>query len=204
MRCVPRGLCVWRRSRRIDPYVPVVGVDAHTRASTSASTTVAPVTGGNRSTPSQHITSREAFYPKLIWVVDGTRRKRDRAQLTNAWNDGVSVGKSSLVRQAFWGDCGLLEEWAGSNAPIFFDLGETERLWWLLAKSNDVWAYVAQFPRAQFIEWHRSTATEMARQCEKLVNDIPKLITDYESRPRVQPVTWNPLQPPRPRRPFRL
>ncbi len=148
--------------------------------------------------------SREAFYPKLIWVVDGTRRKRDRAQLIRAWNDGVSFRGSSLVRKAFSDDCGLLREWAGSNAPIFFDLGEMERLWWLFAKSTNAWVYLAHFPRAQFIECHRSTATELARQFDEFVSDIPKLIADYESRSRAQPLRWDPLQPRGFRRHFRL
>ena len=149
--------------------------------------------------------SREAFYPKLIWVVDGTRRKRDRAQLISAWKDGVPVGGNSPVRKAFSADCRLLREWAGSNAPIFFDLGEMDRLWWLCAKSTNGSAYVHAFSRAQFIEWHRSTATEAARQFDEFVSDIlPKLIADYESRPRAQPLRWDPLQPRGLRRSFRF
>ncbi len=146
--------------------------------------------------------SREAFYKKLVWVVNGTRRKRDRVQLIRAWKEGVPVGGNSLVRKAFSDDCGLLREWAGSNAPIFFDLGETERLWWLFAKSTNAWVYLAHFPRAQFIECHRSTATEIPRQFDEFVSDIPKLIADYESR--AQPLRWDPLQPRGLRRSFRL
>jgi len=149
--------------------------------------------------------SREAFYPKLVWVVDGTRRKRDRAQLIRAWEEGVPFGGNSLVRKAFSDNCGLLREWAGSNAPIFFDLGEMERLWWLCAKSTNGSAYVHPFSRAQFIEWHRNTATGAARQFDEFVSDmLPKLIADYESRPRAQPLRWDPLQPRRLRRSFRF
>jgi len=100
------------------------------------------------------------------------------------------------VRKVFSDDCGLLREWAGSNAPIFFDLGEMEGLWWLFAKNTNGSAYIHLFSRAQFIEWHRSTATGAARQFEVFVNDIlPKLIADYESRSRAQPLRWDPLQP---------
>lgn len=140
--------------------------------------------------------SREAFYPKLIWVVDGMRRKRDREQLIRAWNQGVPVGGNSLVRKSFSDNCGLLREWAGSNVPIFFDLGEMERLWWLFGKSDKGSAYLHPFSRAQFVEWHRNTATEAARQFDEFVSVLlPKLIADYESRPRAQPLTWDPLQP---------
>ena len=74
--------------------------------------------------------SRDTFYPKLVWVVDGARRKRDRTQFLNAWKEGMQVGGNSLVRRAFSDKCVLLREWAGSHAPIFFDFGE-EVLWWL-------------------------------------------------------------------------
>jgi hypothetical protein len=148
--------------------------------------------------------SREGFYPKLIWVVDGTRRKRDRAQLINAWKEGVPVGGNSMVRRAFSDDCRLLREWAAGNAPIFLDLGDTEALWWLFAKSSNVSAYVAPYSRAQFIECHRSTGTEIARQFDECVSDIPKLIADYESHRRARPLRQDPLRPQTPRRRFRF
>ena len=149
--------------------------------------------------------SREAFYPKLIWVVDGTRLKRDRAQFARAWNEGVPVGGNALVRKAFSDDCRLLREWADTNAPIFFDLGEMDRLWWLFARNTNGSAYLHPFSRAHFIAWHRSTATVAARQLDEfLTKELPQLIADYESRARTQPLRWDPLQPRGPRRPFRF
>lgn len=149
--------------------------------------------------------SRDAFYPKLIWVVNGTRRKRDKAQLLEAWKEGVPVGTSSLVRRVFSDSCRLLGEWAGSDAPIFFDLGEEQVLWWLLAKSTDGRAYVARFPRAQFIEIHCSGATQKAHDIfDEFVKDVSKLVADYESHLRVQPLRWDPLQPRGLRRSFRF
>ena len=149
--------------------------------------------------------SREAFYSKLIWVVNGTRRKRDRAQLIRAWEEGVPVGVNSPVRKVFSDNCRLLLEWAGTSAPIFFDLGEMERLWWLFAKGANGSAYLHPFARAQFIEWHRSTATGAARQLDEFVSDIlPKLVVDYESHRRAQPLRQDPLQPRTSRRRFRF
>jgi competence protein CoiA len=51
--------------------------------------------------------SRETFYPKLIWVVNGTRRKRDAEQFLNAFNAGLRVG---AFRRAFSDGCVLLRE----------------------------------------------------------------------------------------------
>src|SRR5207302_491390 len=95
---------------------------------------------------------RDAFYKKLIWVVDGTG-KRDRAGFLNALRAGRSVGAS--IRMDFPDECALLRKWAGSDAPIFFDFGEEGPLWWLFAKSPGGPAYVAPFSRTNFIEIHR-------------------------------------------------
>jgi hypothetical protein len=129
--------------------------------------------------------SRDAFYPKLIWVVNGTRRKRDSAQILKAWNEGARVGENSPVRKAFSDGCVLLREWAGTNAPIFIDCGDV--LWWLIAKSTDGLTYVAPYSRARFIESHRVAATEIAaREFDEFVNDIPKLVAAYEAHFRAQ------------------
>jgi competence protein CoiA len=127
--------------------------------------------------------SRDGFYPRLIWVVNGTRRKRDGEQLLRAWNEGVPVGANSTIRRTFSDECVLLREWIGSRSPIFFDLGEEKPLWWLFARSTSESAYVAPYSRAKFIEGHRVGATEIAaREFDEFVNDIPKLVAEYESR----------------------
>jgi len=129
--------------------------------------------------------SRDTFYPKLVWVVDGARRKRDRTQFLNAWKEGKPVDANSLVRRAFSDKCVLLREWSGSHAPIFFDFGE-EVLWWLFSKIPNGPVYIAQFLRTEFIEILRGGASQMARDFEELVKDLSKLVADYESHLRAQ------------------
>jgi competence protein CoiA len=135
--------------------------------------------------------SREAFYPKLIWVIDGTRRKRDESQFLNAFNDGLPVG---AFRRAFSDRCVLLREWGGSNAPILLDFGG-EALWWLVARSTDGSMYVLPYSRARFMESHRGGAPEAAQDFDKFVNGTPKLIADCESLLQAQPLRWGPMQP---------
>jgi hypothetical protein len=139
--------------------------------------------------------SRDAFYRKLIWVVDGTRRKRDKAQFLKAWNEGVPVGANSLVRRAFSDDCVLLREWAGSNAPIFFDFGDPQVLWWLFARSAGGSTYLAPYSRATFVESHRGAAPEIGREFDAFMNDIPTLVADYESHLRAPSLTRPATQP---------
>jgi len=124
--------------------------------------------------------SRENFYPKLIWVVNGARRQRDRPQLISAWNGGAP-GPNSRVRRIFSDDCVLLREWGGSNT-VFFDFEDLDVLWWLFGKSTNGWAYVVQFPRAVFIASHCAGATEEASQgFDNFVITFPKQLAEYES-----------------------
>ncbi len=76
--------------------------------------------------------SRDTFYQKLVWVVDGTRRKRDGAQFLNALNRGIPIGSNSPIVRTISNKCVLLREWAGSPSPVFFDFGGEQVLWWLL------------------------------------------------------------------------
>jgi hypothetical protein len=146
--------------------------------------------------------SRDAFYRKLIWVVDGTRRKRDKAQLLNAWEEGVPLGANSSVRKVFSDDCSLLREWAGSNTPIFFDLGDVQLVWWLVATSTNGLVYLAPYSRNRFIESHRGGAADLAREFDEFVNDVPKLVANYESQLRAQSLQYAAMQPLRRRRRF--
>lgn len=146
--------------------------------------------------------SREAFYTRLIWVVDGMRRKRDKAQLLRAWKDGVGFTRAPMLRKAFVDECALLRDWAGARTPSFFDLGEPEALWCLLATSNG-WAHLHPVSRSDFIEWLRNPSADAARRFEEFVSEAPQLIAAHETRARTH-VVGNPLQRRSVRRHFRF
>lgn len=147
--------------------------------------------------------SREGFYPKLLWVVNGARRKRDKAQLMRAWKEGRALHEAPLVRKVFSDDYALLREWTGSKAPIFFDFGNAEHLWWVYVRNANGWAYAAQLPRAQFIACHRRLASAVG-PFDDFVTYVLQLIAVDESRGRIQRLQWDPLRPRRPRRHFRF
>lgn len=123
--------------------------------------------------------SRDVFYSKLIWVVDGTRRKRDEAQFVKALNEGASVGQTSHVRQVWSNECALLREWAVGHAPVFFDFGG-ELLWWLFAGRPDRPMYVWQVPRAAFIGIHRGLVAQT--DFDEIMKEVHRLVADYEAQ----------------------
>jgi len=124
--------------------------------------------------------SRERFYPKLIWVVDGLRRKRDKAGFQRAWDHHYTRSQSEdSPGRVVWSDEGaLLRDWAGSRAHVFFDLGDEQALWWLAPTapivSND-WAIVARISRFDFIEAHQSAMTQGALDFDSILEFLRKV-----------------------------
>jgi hypothetical protein len=139
--------------------------------------------------------ARDAFYPKLIWVVDGTRRKRDRSQLLSAWECGVPVVNGLHLRTATSDGCTLLREWAGSNVPTFFDLGDEHVLWWLVARSTDGSAHVQPYLRTQFIDSHRGTRPELGHQFDNELHELSAVLAEYDSRRQARALGQAPIQP---------
>jgi hypothetical protein len=134
--------------------------------------------------PPEERRSRDAFYRKLVWVVDGTRLKRDLAQFDAALSGGVRIG-SSVIRIFFSNECSILRKWVGSETPVFLDFGGESDLWWILKGMSNGATYVAPFPRVQLIEIHRAGATQETRDIfEKFVNDINSLVSHFESHRR--------------------
>lgn len=132
--------------------------------------------------PPEERRSRNAFHRKLVWVVDGTRREQDLTRFDNALSGGTRLG-SSVIRIPFSNECRILREWVGSDAPVFLDFGGESDLWWILQGTPNGPAYVAPFPRGQFIEIHRVGAIQETRDIfDKFVKDISGLVTQFESQ----------------------
>jgi competence protein CoiA len=130
--------------------------------------------------------SRDAFYPKLVWVVNGARRKRDSVQFLNALNRGRPIGSNARIRIPSSDECAILGEWAGSHAPVFIDFGVGPTLWWILSGTPGGSADVAPFSRSDFIEIHRGGATQKAREFEEFVNELRNPVSRNKSHSLTQ------------------
>ena len=102
--------------------------------------------------------ARNNFYNKLVWVVDGTRRKTDISQFKKAIEESTVICEEPLVRRVlFPEECRLLKEWDNSNSLIFFDFQEVNStkqimLWFLYPKISTSETFISPFPRGYFIE----------------------------------------------------
>ncbi len=124
--------------------------------------------------------ARTAFYGKLIWVVDGTRRKNDIPQFSKTLNMARPFGGKANIRRVPSNECRLLQEWEGSHTPVFFDFGG-DQLWWLLDSPSKGVAYVAPFLRLELIHIHRAGEQKNIQSFDQFVSDIGKLCTDNEA-----------------------
>ena len=121
--------------------------------------------------------SRNAFYSKIVWIVDGLRRERDKSQFQNVLNGstGVIWGNITIHRVCIPAESKLLNEWLSSGVPVFFDFQESKdlkhsRLWFLIPKTSNNIAYLIPFSGSNFIEVHNNKGFD-----EMAYDIIPKL-----------------------------
>lgn len=139
--------------------------------------------------------SRDAFYPKLAWVVNGARRKRDSEQFRNALNHGMHDGSNARIRIPFADECALLRDWVGCDAPVFIDFGAGPTLWWILRGTPGGSVEVAPFARSDFIEIFRGGAKQKSREFEDFVNSLRNRASRAEAQPMVQGLIRTDTQP---------
>jgi hypothetical protein len=72
--------------------------------------------------------ARENFYQKMVWVVDGLARVRDRkrffASLAKDSKRDPIVKEKPLTYSVRSNEGALLRDWVDSRKPVFFDFGD--------------------------------------------------------------------------------
>lgn len=104
--------------------------------------------------------SRNTFYAKLVWVLDGTRRKRDKPCFHRIL-DEYEIRSDDPRFKAVIGpdDCKLIKEWHESNALVFLDFQYEDEnkqpiIWFLFPKVAENEAHLFPISRDYFIELH--------------------------------------------------
>jgi hypothetical protein len=93
--------------------------------------------------------SRDYFYNKLIWIVDGTRRTTDIKQFQN------EIKQAHIVYYLEYPeDYRLIREWGSSQSLVFVDFG-TDELW--LIYNDDC---ISAFSRNSFVELMNNTQSD--------------------------------------------
>ena len=95
--------------------------------------------------------SREEFYRPMVWVVNGQRLKRDRPRFFGSLRCRIAMSTSRLTWSVPVERCVLLQKWAGSRVPVFFDFGRPV-LWALDPRKPKGVAVLTPVYRKNFLE----------------------------------------------------
>jgi len=138
--------------------------------------------------------AREAFYQKMVWVVDGARRKNDKSQFSKALEGRKLAGIAlDLWKILVTGECALLRDWTDSRTPVFFDFSGCDKpeypyLWCLIRVVNGK-AYVLRVLREDFMKYHSPEAKINNMNFLELLENFNKITEMIEimSQPRKAP-----------------
>lgn len=130
---------------------------------------------------------RDAFYQNLVWVVDGSRRKRDIPQFEKAVSEGEIVNAKPKIWSVITDKCALLREWAGCHASAFFDFDGINKpksgtLWWLLPWSTNGKSYILKVPCTDFIKFHCIGANSKGQDFAEILKKYRKIIIDIQQK----------------------
>jgi competence protein CoiA len=103
---------------------------------------------------------RESFYKKMLWIIDGTRLKKDYPRFLKAKEHFRLTPKKNHFIVDFPDEC-FPSAWIGSSVPVIFDFKGVEKinyandwrypLYFLYPKSNTRETFVAMVSRHSFI-----------------------------------------------------
>ena len=118
----------------------------------------------------QERTAREKFYKSMVWVVDGTRLKRDSTLFFKEWNSyGISAvrktDKPGIFEVLFPEFC-FPPAWLKSSVPVIFDF-QDDSMDDSKGKCNILYCLFPQFGRkARVAEISRKAFTETTKNGE--------------------------------------
>jgi hypothetical protein len=130
-------------------------------------------------------TSREKFYENMVWIVDGTRLKRDYPRFLKEWNNnGISeiykTDKAGIFKVGFPEYC-FPSAWLNSSVPVIFDFrgddftDDSESLrntLYCLFPQVGRYARVAEISRKAFIS--ATTNGEWTSRVQEFINDYSR------------------------------
>jgi hypothetical protein len=109
--------------------------------------------------------AREMFYQKMVWVVDGRRRKRDRARFFASLDAAVVINHEPRIVSIPSNEGALLRDWGASRVPVYFDFGDLTKpgdtLWRRNPCNSTGMAYLSRLPKTLFLHIHLKGLEEM-------------------------------------------
>ena len=97
--------------------------------------------------------SREEFYEKMIWVVDGKLRPTYEEQFVKCLEFAqLPIPNVPAFARLSQTTGRLLKQWACRNVHVLLDFGEKGPLWWLIPKQGIQGQWITRLSREQFVQ----------------------------------------------------
>jgi len=149
--------------------------------------------------------SRERFYKKLIWVVDGTISHTYEEQFRKSVEYAVapisklpSLGRFRQLKGR------LLNQWANRSVHVFIDFGAAGPLWWLMPQQGIQGCWFTRIRREDFIQALGPVEQRQDMDFDSTVLSYIALLQDFESMEqraaKARSRAFDPLAIRRPRR----
>jgi competence protein CoiA len=142
--------------------------------------------------------AREKFYgSNLVWVVNGTRLKRDQPRFVQGRQQFRRIGKHPIFLVPFPDEC-FPQDWLNCRALVLFDFCETAetrapdaKLWGLLPGRADGQAVVVAMGYREFVDTAQKRAEVIpARRWLAEIDTALRRQREMESRQRSR-LSWN-------------
>jgi len=136
--------------------------------------------------------SRESFYQNMLWVVDGTRLKRDFPRFLDGMKNFKSIGKPGIFLINFPDEC-FPGAWLESSVEVIFDFQGNSiidpldvvrnTLWCLLpGRGNTRYAVVIGISRQDFITTIMKQHRLLQDPAREIINALDKWLIESEIR----------------------
>ena len=141
--------------------------------------------------------SRNEFYKKIVWVVDGIRRKTDVKQFRTWVETGTQVSPNNpIFKVQFPEECRLVREWENNSTLTFFDFNEQTqdgdyRIWLLFPRLFDNTTYIAWFLRNRFVELNKTGSFQ--NFVDNKINETMQILRELNNKTRNKTVGYSRL-----------
>lgn len=129
--------------------------------------------------------SREGFYKKLIWVIDGSLRPTYEEQFLRALEYAEtpiaqlpSLGRFRQLKGR------LLDQWANRTVHVLFDFGVEGPLWWLLPQRGINGRWITRIRREDFVQALGPREQRESKDFDSVADSYIAMLREFESMER--------------------
>lgn len=130
--------------------------------------------------------SRESFYERMVWLVNGTRLKRDLPAFQSSVRSASVINDAPLRLLMRDRESPIVERWAGSRCPVFVDFGDAQFDFPVIPDDQMLWRlqYYEKINKVLATPVSRSSFVDHFRNDGRLRGyQLPRLRTPPTRRP---------------------